>query len=221
MIARRSMLALLGMAALGATVLSAHGWPALAAGEFEVTARKFVDVIGAEAIKVFGTPDKDTRYRNFRELLNRSFDVPAIARFVLGAYWGKLKGDQQATFLKVFEDYVVANYAAKPWQVEGVYIEVVSAQPFNENDIAVDTLIHVPHKQNKPIGLGWRIFNSAPAPKIIDLKVDGLSLVVSQRAEFTSVLRQKNNNFPAFIEFVVQRTRQLENTPQPQKSASN
>ncbi|MCC7046435.1 MAG: ABC transporter substrate-binding protein [Alphaproteobacteria bacterium] len=192
-----------------------------AASDFNAVARQFVDKIGAEAIQTFGTPDKDARYARFRELLNRSFDVPAIARFVLGAYWNRTTPEQQAQFLKVFEDYVVANYAAKPWDVKGVYIEVVSTIPNNENDIAVDTLIHVPHKQNKPIGLGWRIFNAAPAPKIIDLKVDGLSLVVSQRAEFTSVLQQKNNNFPAFIEFVVARTRQLENTPQPQKSASN
>ncbi|MCC6469790.1 MAG: ABC transporter substrate-binding protein [Alphaproteobacteria bacterium] len=191
------------------------------AGDFNAVARQFVDKIGAEAIQTFGTPEKDARYARFRELLNRSFDVPAIARFVLGAYWNKVTPDQQAQFLKVFEDYVVANYAAKPWDVKGVYIEVVSSVPNNENDIAVETLIHVPHKQNKPIGLGWRIFNAAPAPKIIDLKVDGLSLVVSQRAEFTSVLQQKNNNFPAFIEFVVARTRQLENTPQPQKSAAN
>jgi len=84
--------------------------------------------------------------------------------------------------MKVFADYVVANYAAKPRQVGGVYIETVATHPFNENDIAVDTPIHVPHKQNKPIALGWRIFNAGPAPKIIDLKVDGLSPVVCARS---------------------------------------
>lgn len=214
MISRRTLFALLGLAALGVAAR-----PAFAAGEFEGTARKFVDAIGAEAIKVFGTVDKDTRYANFRELLNRSFDVPAIARFVLGAYWAKLNLDQQKLFLKVFEDYVVANYAAKPWQVEGVYIETTATHPVNDNDIAVDTLIHVPHKQNKPIALGWRIYNAAPTPRIIDLKVDGLSLVVSQRSEFTSVLRQKQDNFSAFIDFVKDRTKKLEATPQ--KASAN
>lgn len=195
--------------------------PARAAGAFEAAARKFVDVIGAEAIQTFGTPDKERRYAQFRELLNRSFDVPAIARFVLGNYWSRFTPQQQAVFLKAFEDYVVANYAAKPWEVTGVYIEVVSSSPLNENDVSIETLIHVPHKRNKPIGLGWRIYNAGAAPKIIDLKVDGLSLVVSQRSEFTSVLQQKAGNFDSFIAFVHDRTRKLEATPQPQKAASN
>lgn len=214
---RRTILA----AALALASVAALAIRPAAAGEFDAVARKFVDKIGAEAIVTFGTPDKEQRYARFRELLNRSFDVPAIGRYVLGTYWNRISPEQQGQFLKVFEDYVVANYAAKPWDVQGVYIEVVATTPNNDNDIAVDTLIHVPHKQNKPIGLGWRIYNANPAPKIIDLKVDGLSLVVSQRSEFTSVLRQKNENFAEFINFVVGRTKALEATPQPQKAAAN
>jgi len=209
----RLLATLFGALALTAFVASAK------AQTFEATARKFVDTIGAEAIQTFGTPDRTERYAHFREMLRRCFDLPTIGKYVLGQYAAKFTPEQMAGFMAVFEDYVVANYAAKQWDVKGVYIEVANTTSNNADDIAVDTLIHIPHKYNKPVAMGWRIYNAGPAPKIIDLKVDGLSLVVSQRAEFTSVLQQKKGDFNEFISFIQSRTRQLEGTGQ--KTATN
>lgn len=210
--------------ALGAALvffgLSIAGQPAVAQ-TFEATARKFVDTVGAEAVQAFGTADKAERYAHFREMLQRCFDLPTIGRYVLGQYAAKLSPEQMSRFMVAFEDYVVANYAAKQWDVKGVYIEVAGTAPNSPNDIAVDTLIHVPHKSNRPIAMGWRIYNAGPAPKIIDLKVDGLSLVVSQRSEFTSVLQQKQGDFDAFVAFIQARTAQIGGPPEARKAAAN
>lgn len=188
---------------------------------FESRARSFVDAVGAEAIQTFGTPDKVERYAHFREMLKRCFDLPTIGRYVLGQYAPRLTPDQMASFMAAFEDYVVANYAAKQWDVKGVRIEVAGTASNNPDDIAVDTLIHIPHKSNKPIAMGWRIYNAGPAPKIIDLKVDGLSLVVSQRAEFSAVLQQKKGDVKEFLAFIEARTRQLEGNVPTAKAAAN
>lgn len=205
--------------ALGLLV-AAHPSPS-SAETFEQRARSFVDTVGAEAIQTFGTPDKAERYAHFREMLTRCFDLPTIGRYVLGQYAARFTPEQMASFMAAFEDYVVANYAAKQWDVKGVRIEIASTAQNNPDDIAVDTLIHIPHKSNKPIAMGWRIYNAGAAPKIIDLKVDGLSLVVSQRAEFGSVLQQKKGDVKEFVAFIQARTRQLDGSAPVSKAAVN
>ncbi|MDP7097757.1 MAG: hypothetical protein QF511_04450, partial [Rhodospirillales bacterium] len=61
----------------------------LRAENFSETASNFVDIHGNEAIRTFGTVDRDKRYARFRKLLMNSFAVKGIAKFITGPYWKK------------------------------------------------------------------------------------------------------------------------------------
>ena len=50
---------------------------------------------------------------HFGELFDKNFDVPSIARFVLGKYWKKISTDKKKEFIKAFRDYVVKTYSTK------------------------------------------------------------------------------------------------------------
>src|SRR5262245_26900172 len=49
----------------------------------------FIDKLGEAAIQSLTAPGltSDDRRQRFRDLLQRSFNVPGIGRFVLGRYW--------------------------------------------------------------------------------------------------------------------------------------
>ena len=49
----------------------------------------------------------------FRELFRQDFDVPGIARFVLGRYWRIATPAQQQEFLRLFTRYIVLAYSAR------------------------------------------------------------------------------------------------------------
>ena len=53
------------------------------------------------------------RLARFRQLFQADFDVPGIARFVLGRYWRSASEQEQQEYLKLFGDYEVFVYGAR------------------------------------------------------------------------------------------------------------
>ena len=71
-----------------------------------------VTSLGNEALKVLGkNVDPNLRVARFRQLFSADFDVPGIARFVLGRYWRVATPAQQQEFLKLFTDYIALAYS--------------------------------------------------------------------------------------------------------------
>ena len=86
----------------------------LLAGSFP-EAQKFIEDFGNHAIESLaenGLTDQ-VRMDRFRDLYKKDFATNAIARFVLGPYWKKSSEEDQKTFAKLLEDYVVVSYAPK------------------------------------------------------------------------------------------------------------
>ena len=82
--------------ALAPTILAAAADPAAV-----------ITNLGNRALEVLGksaTPAQ--RVARFHELFRQDFDVPGIARFVLGRYWKTATPEQQQEFIKLFEDYI-------------------------------------------------------------------------------------------------------------------
>ena len=50
------------------------------------------------------------------------------------------------------------------------------------------------------IELDWRLLNRDGATKIIDLNIEGISLIIAQREEFQSFLSNHDNNLDALID---------------------
>src|SRR5215469_1052563 len=79
-----------------------------------------VNNLGSRALEVLGKgATQAQRVARFRELLRDDFDVPGIARFVLGRYWNIATEEQRAEFTKLFEDYIAIAYATRLAEYSG------------------------------------------------------------------------------------------------------
>ena len=185
----------------------------LRAENFSETASNFVDIHGNEAIRTFGTVDRDKRYARFRKLLMNSFAVKGIAKFITGPYWKKASSEQRRRYLARFEDYLVANYAAKAWKIDKVRLAIQKVVQGNATDYMVSTRLIIPHK-DRDIPIGFRIRDTKNGPKIIDLQIENASLIITFRSEFMSLLKKSGGDFDEFIEVIVERTLKLEKTAQ-------
>ena len=75
----------------------------------------FVDSLVSDALVVIkdeSLGDQDRQAR-FEALLQHGFDMPRIARFVLGRYWTAASDDQRQAFAQLFEHWVVQTYASR------------------------------------------------------------------------------------------------------------
>ena len=74
----------------------------------------FMNELWGRTVEVLGkNVPRTERLARFRQLFQADFDVPGIARFVLGRYWRSASEQEQQEYLKLFENYVVFVYGTR------------------------------------------------------------------------------------------------------------
>ncbi len=168
------------------------GWlsmPARAASDGDPQA--FVENLGGEVLAILKSPDvsQTDREKKFRELFLSHFDVPTIGRFVIGRYWNRSSKEQQDKYLELFGDYVASIYAAQFAHYQGEGFKTLGVRKISADEAVVKSEIERPG--NPPIAIEFRVKGQPGAYKIDDVGVEGVSLIITKRDEFSSVLSQE------------------------------
>jgi phospholipid transport system substrate-binding protein len=144
------------------------------------------------------------RQAQFRELFHKDFDTPGIARFVLGRYWRTASSEEKQEFLKLFDNYVVYVYTARLSDFQGEQFKITGARP-DQDSMLVSTDVVTPGAP-QPLRVDWRLINDDGAYKISDVIVDGVSMLVTQRSEFASVIQRHGGQIQGLIDLMRQKT---------------
>lgn len=183
------MIALLRGAAFATALglaLPAMPVPAAAASEAE----SFVADLGEEAVRIL-QPERSAaeRAEALEELLRKAFDLELVGRAVLGRHWNQASAEQKAAYSEAFADYIVQTYARRLAEHVVSGFDITGSRPAGERDTLVATVIRLPDAP--PLNYGWRVRRTEQGPRLIDVVVEGVSLTVTHRADFTSAVQQQ------------------------------
>ena len=159
----------------------------------------FVENLGKQVVEKVSDLNltENERYVNFRDLYLNSFDNYYISRFVLGRYWKRLDMDMRKQFVKSFNNYIVATYAPKFKGWEGTFKAVDSLIENNYYNVKMNVL----NEDGPTLRLIWKIYlDKNENFKILDVNIDGVSMLVTQRAEFMSVIKNNPKGVIGLIE---------------------
>jgi phospholipid transport system substrate-binding protein len=165
----------------------------------------FVEKLGKQVVeKVSNTEITELeRYNNFKKLYLSSFDNYYISRFVLGRYWKTIDKGIQKKFVDSFNNYIVATYAPKFKGWEGTFKAVESLFENNYYNVKMDIL----NKDGPTLKMMWKMYlNKNKEFKILDVNIDGVSMLVTQRAEFLSVIKNHPNGVNGLIDAMNKKT---------------
>jgi len=165
----------------------------VAAGPDNHPAARHMEKLGGEVLAVLGdaTLGDDERIAQFRRVLARDLDIPMIARFVAGRHWRKSTPAQRTAYLEVFRHYLVRTFSARLGGVSVDRFEVVGTKGIGKTDILVRSRI-IPAGA-KPVRADWRVRAKDGSFRILDLSVEGISMALTLRKEFSSILRRKGD----------------------------
>ncbi len=144
------------------------------------------------------------RQARFRQLFQSDFDGLAIAQFVLGRYWRSASEEERTEFLKLFEDYVVYVYGTRLSDFNGETFKVRSSRT-DENGTIVSTDVFSPGA-NAPIKVDWRLVAKNGGFKITDVVIEGISLMVTQRSEFASIIQRHGGQVGGLLTLMREKT---------------
>ncbi len=187
MITRRRLLAIT-LACL--TVLPAAGIEAAEKAPPEKAAR-FLEKLATETFAVLRDQSAtlDKREAKVREVLRKNFDLAKIGRFVLGKAWRKATPEQRAEYQRLFAEFVLRNYARRLGGYAGETFKIVKAGPLGKRDALVST--EIGRSGGPPLMAGWRIRGGPDGLKILDVIVEGISMIATQRSEFRALVSRQ------------------------------
>lgn len=168
----------------------------MASTEAATPAEKMIADLGEQAITALKrTTDKEERQKEFNRLLNKHFDMDTIARFALGRYWNQATAQEQEEYTALFKTMVIKVYSKRFEEYTGQDFTVTGSKPAGRDDVVVNSLI-VPQGSGPRVTVDWRVRNG----KIIDVMVEGVSMSVTQRSEFASVIQRGGGKVSALID---------------------
>mgnify|MGYP005737269489 FL=1 len=164
----------------------------------------FVTSFADTAISILSndTISDSERTSSFTELVMSSIDLNLISKFVLSKTWKNASDEQKENYLIAFKDYFVSSYANKLDQYTGEKVDVIGSQEAGKYVIVESNIVREGTDTLK-INLKWRLLNKNNQIKIIDLNIEGISLVIAQREEFQSFLANNDYDLDKLIEKIV------------------
>lgn len=162
------------------------------------SADAFIRDVGEEAIQSLTSQilnDKERQDR-FRKILNRTFKIPLIARFTLGRYWRRATKAQREEYIDLFEEFIVQAYAARFRDYTGEIFSVGKVRDINDRDKLVHSKLSL--RDGRNISVHWRV-RSGKSYKIIDVLVEGVSMAITQRDEFASIINRKGGKIESLL----------------------
>ena len=165
---------------------------------------KFVSTFTEEAISILSndTINDSEKTKAFTSLVMSSIDLSLISKFVLARSWKESSDDQKQRYLIAFKDYFVNSYANKLDQYSGEKISIIDSEEAGKYVIVNSNIVREGTDTLK-INLKWRLLNRDGQIKIIDLNIEGISLIIAQREEFQSFLANNNYDLDKLIEKII------------------
>lgn len=181
--------ALRALAAVVATPL-AHR-PARAQAASAADAERFVRELAARTLAVLGDPAlaREAKLQRLIALVDEATDLDLVARLALGRTWGSLDPTRQREYTALFRAMVQRMLAERLGDYSGETLAVASARALDERDALVSTRIG--REGAPPFRVDWRVRASDTGRlAIVDVMAEGVSLLVTQRAEFSEIVER-------------------------------
>jgi phospholipid transport system substrate-binding protein len=130
------------------------------------------------------------RFERIAANLDRTFDLPFMARLALGSAWKELTPAQRKDFVALSRRFSAASYAHNFDGWGGERFETLGAEAAARGTRIVKTKL-VPPKDD-PVRFDYRLREAADGWRIIDVHLDGMiSELTIRRAEYRSLIQRQ------------------------------
>ena len=133
---------------------------------------------------------------NFRTLLFADFDMDTIGRFALGASWNSATPAQRASYMSAFKEMIAQVYSQRFESYNGQKFQIRGTHAEGNDTIVSSSIVPVGSPE---VAVDWRVRNKGGHYKVVDVIVEGVSMAVTQRSDFASVIQSGGGNIDGLI----------------------
>jgi phospholipid transport system substrate-binding protein len=154
----------------------------------ESTVQGFYDAL-LLTMKNGRTLGQSGRFAQLRPVVQRTFDIPSMARLSVGGSWAALTEAQRQQVTESFGRYISAIYADRFDSYAGQRLQVTGEQPAAAGLMVRSQIIKT---NGEPVNIDYMMRCNGESWLISDVYLDGaISEVATRRSEFSAILKNE------------------------------
>jgi phospholipid transport system substrate-binding protein len=114
------------------------------------------------------------------------FDFATMGKLVLARNWKKFDPEQRKSFIAEFKQHLSRNYGSRLDRYQQTAVDIVGTRVEPRNDVTV--LSKVVGGQFDGIEMNYRVRERKGSWRVIDVVIEGVSLIANFRAQFVEVI---------------------------------
>ena len=143
-----------------------------------------------------------SKFNLIEKTINKNFAGSGIAKFVAGKSWDSASKEVKKEYISLFKKHLALNIASLMKGYSKQEYKLLNSKYDNKNKINMIDMKIINESGN--IVITWRVKKSKEKFYIIDLLVADISLIVTKRSEFNSMLKKSNNSLKALNKILKQ-----------------
>ncbi len=128
----------------------------------------------------------DERRSGIEAIALERFDFETMSRLVLARGWRRFDDAQQRQFVEEFRDHLSARYGGRIERYEQEAVDITGERVEPRGDVTISTVLR--GGQYDGVQIDYRLRERDGTWRMIDVVIEGVSLVSSFRSQFTEVL---------------------------------
>lgn len=161
------------------------------------SASKLIETVAAEVIEIVKSKTGEQRQAAMKQVMQAAFDLPYMTRSALGTHWKDASEAQRARFLTALETSEARAYSERFGQYAGQTLSLGKVTQRPNGVTVVDSKLN--QLTGQPIKLEWEVRDNGQGPRITDVKVEGVSLLMTRRSDFNSYIQSNGGTVEPLI----------------------
>lgn len=161
-------------------------------------AAQLIERAAAQVIELIKTTTGAAREAGIRKVLETDFDLDYMGRSALGVHWNQATPEQRNRFLKAAASAEAHAYAERFGQYAGQTLTIGRVTTRPNGVSVVDSKLN--QSNGEPIAIQWEVRNEGQGPRIVDVKIEGVSMVMTRRSDFNSYIQNHGGKVEPLID---------------------
>lgn len=171
---------------------------ALPAEAADGPAAQLIEKVAAEVIELIKANKGPQLEAGIRGVLLKYFDIPYMGRAALATHWNATSPDQRERFLKAVVSSEARAYTERFSQYGGQTLTVTRVMQRGAGVSVVDSKLNQTNGQ--PINIQWEVRDTGQGLRITDVKIEGVSMVMTHRSDFNSYISSHGGKVEPLID---------------------
>lgn len=148
----------------------------------------FVETLASDTLEAWSdtTLNKAERDLAFQEIFKRATNVELLGRLMLGRHYRTATADQRARYTQTMERFIIAEFAKRMSQIGFRGLEVIGTTPAPGKRGQLFVRTSIEREEGAPILADWRLRKVEDRFEIVNLEVEGINLVITNRELFAA-----------------------------------